>query len=386
MKKVKGMGTYPSGTYYYRSTIGGKRQYHNLKTRNKDIAAQRALKIERAIKSGNDPDVAASVLETVASRVRGAESSSLPIGDAWAKYKDSPRRRGRSERQMAEYSRWWDQFTEWAPSNIRTLQDVSERVADKYARWLGERYSPNSASKRLTLLRSVWRLCGKGSNPWEGLRPVNRRRKLGKRPFTVDQIRQVIAHADESTRPLHILMAYTGLRMGDACTIRIDDIDLSRGIIEMIPRKTRDRSDPMMAKIGIHPALRPVLTRHLAGRSSGPLFEHAAKAYKQDPSSISKRLQRDVEKAGIETTEKPKGGTRTLAVYGAHSYRKAISDLMREAGIDVMVRMAILAHTDQNSLTQTYSHVSDREVIEAVERSLPDFVSIPVLRQEAREA
>ncbi len=44
-----------------------------------------------------------------------------------------------------------------------------------------------------------------------------------------------------------------------------------------------------------------------------------------------------------------------------------------------MVRMQVLAHKDSRSETQDYSHVTDREVIAAIRKAMPDLRATTVV-------
>jgi len=131
----------------------------------------------------------------------------------------------------------------------------------------------------------------------------------------------------------------------------------------------------MTAKIGLHPTLGFMLRTSLNGRTSGRFLPHLASEYARDKSIISKRIQKQVKKAtGLECNVKPEGRSRAVAVYGAHSHRKALSDRMREAGVDVVIRLQVLGHKDSSGEAQTYSYISDKEVIAAIEKSMPDLL------------
>jgi integrase len=284
---------------------------------------------------------------------------------------------------MTGYLSYWIGSTgllPWMKDNgINNLPEFTPDNAGEFLAHLTEKgIGRATQGKYITFFRRLWSIVSPEIEcPWKNKRAQGTAGKVKKKPFTMDQQRSIINYTTGEYRSLHIIMAYTGLRLVDACKLRIEDCFFDRGVIELLPQKTKNRgADPMTAKIGIHPTLGFTLRTLLCGRKSGYFLPDMAFNYDRDKSSISKRIQSDIAGAtDLCCTIKPEGRSRAVAVYGAHSWRKSLEDSMREGGVHMMVAMQIMGHVDRNSMTQTYSHVSDKEVREAVGNSMPDLLT-----------
>ena len=331
-----------------------------------------------------------ALLEAQLLRLRGEEAESdLSIERVWIAFMESTKRKPISNETLSGYISYWSGEdglkTFIGKQGIKSLADFSDEYAGQYVAALAKRrISKATAGKQITFFTRLWKVVAPDNdNPWFGQFPQGVGGKVKKRPFSLDQQRAIINSVEGEWKLLHLVMAYTGLRMVDACNLHGQHVDFDRGVIEVQPRRTRNRgNDPMTAKIGLHPTLGFMLRTALKGRTSGYFMPYLASEYDRDKSCISKCIQKQVKKAtGLECNIKPDGRGRAVAVYGAHSHRKALSDRMREGGVDVMIRLQILGHKDSSGEAQTYSYISDKEVIAAIEKSMPDLL----IRNQAME-
>lgn len=327
---------------------------------------------------------------------------SLRLDNVWSSFINSSDYNPISDATMGGYIGYWKGRTGLLPfmqsHGITSLADFDSASAGDFLKYLtGESVGRATQGKYITFFRRLWNVVAPQiESPWKNKRGQGSGGKVKKKPFTIEQQRKIINHigpyfdnldvrgmpkeereqAKIEYKALHIILAYTGLRLVDACQLTIGAVFFDRGVIEVIPQKTKHRGDdPMYAKIGIHPTLGMILRTLLKGRSSGYFLPYLAAEYDRDQTSVSKRIQRQIKDAtGLECAIKMPGRARSVAVYGAHSHRKSISDRMRENGVDIMVRMQILGHKDSRSETQDYSHVTDKEVQTAVNSSMPDLL------------
>ncbi|MBA3483276.1 MAG: tyrosine-type recombinase/integrase [Pirellulales bacterium] len=114
------------------------------------------------------------------------------------------------------------------------------------------------------------------SNPFAGLGGKRIRIEDAKRIFVFDQ-QQAVAFfeaADAWTRPVHFLLAMTGMRPGELVSLLIEDIDLTAGWVRVQNKpelgwrtKTRrERQAPLIEEAGL------VLRRVIGARRGGPVF------------------------------------------------------------------------------------------------------------------
>ena len=194
-------------------------------------------------------------------------------------------------------------------------------------------------------------------------------------PVTFKQSRDLTAVAKQHREPemygLFLVMAYTGLRLVDAATLKVDEIHFDRNVIVRVPMKTRrhvKNRNTGRALIGLHRALYLDLFPFINNRDSGFLFPEIAS---WSAERRSDNVQAVFKKAGVvKVIEKDSG--RKQSLYGSSSFRHALSDALRAAEVPQVVINAILCHSD-GTMASTYASVKDEEVIEAIQKALPDL-------------
>jgi len=383
--------------------FGGEWEYRSLGTRDPEKAKRERQKLIDNYVPDRRDEIA--ILKAKLARLEGEQlreeaQAALHIDNVWKAFMESTDTEPIQHATLQGYASYWKGKTGLKPfmerRGIATLADFGSEDAGEFIKYLAaEGIGKATATKYLTFFRRLWdTIAPRIENPWKRKKAQGFGGKVGKRPFTLDHQSQIIhdtgryfEHADYMPpqereqasieyKALHIIMAYTGLRLVDACMLTLEEVFFGRGVIELAPQKTRFRGDdPMYAKIGIHPVLGVVLRTLMLGRTSGYFLCHIASEYQRDKSAVSKHIQQQIHTATeLACCVRAPGRKRAIAVYGAHSHRKALSDRMREAGIDIMVRLQILGHKDSRSEAQDYSHVSDQEVRDAIMKSMPDLL------------
>ena len=62
---------------------------------------------------------------------------------------------------------------------------------------------------------------------------------ISKRPFSKSQIDAIFKLAEGDMRTLCMIGLYTGLRLGDAVTLKWSEIDFDNSLISRLPNKTK---------------------------------------------------------------------------------------------------------------------------------------------------
>ena len=400
----------PSGIYKLRYKTPGNPKWVQISLNTTDKAEadrKRQQFIDNHVPEAEDriAMLEAQIARLKADKIQDHAQTALNIENVWNVFMGSTDRDPISAATLPGYVTIWEGRTGLKPwmkkKGIHTLADFTSEHAGAYIRYLeASKISRQTAGKYVTFLRRLWDTVAPDlESPWKRKKPQGSGSKIGKKPFTVEHQRAIIQYVDPyfdtidarglpmserdqakiEYKALHIIMAYTGLRLVDACQLTIEEVFFDRGVIETIPKKTRNRgTNPMYAKIGIHPTLGIVLRTLLKGRSSGFFLPYIAAEYDRDKSSISKRIQKQIHGATkLECNVKLPGRGRAVAVYGAHSHRKALEDRMREGGVHMVIAYQIMGHVDNASMMQTYSHVSDKEVVDAIKASMPDLLIKP---------
>ncbi len=157
----------------------------------------------------------------------------------------APGRPDSGPKTLRQYESHYDQLVSWIkeqhPDGL-LMRDVSKDMARSYAEHLTKRgLSANRFNKHIRFLELMFRVLKDKArltlNPWENIR---RKRQIpqSRRELTIDELRRICSTAKGGIRLLLAIGIYTGLRLGDAATLRWGEVDLKRGIIRRIPNKT----------------------------------------------------------------------------------------------------------------------------------------------------
>lgn len=181
-------------------------------------------------------------------------------------------------------------------------------------------------------------------------------------PLTREQISALLGEADRlagqknsaADAPEFALfvrfMLYTGLRLSDAATARVAQVDFKEGTLERIMAKTS-----RAVKFPIHPFLLPRLPR-----DGVFLFPSIAELTKHS-GTLTRRFSRLFGMANI----KGRPGQ-----YCAHALRTTFASICAERDIPLMVIQSWLGHTCP-SVTRIYARIEDMRVKKAALAKFP---------------
>lgn len=221
------------------------------------------------------------------------------------------------------------------------LGDVSEKEAREYLMSL----PPRRRQVAYHTLRTVFVMNGVpnpfGKKPGRPSGDVQHREAL-----TLEQIAKLRETVEEMTGPgrsteeyrLFIrFLIYTGLRLGDAATVRLDEIDFTTGIL------TRK-----MGKTGFSVSFPlPQSILEALPREGEYVFPELARQSLAGQNSISHRIRKFFVEAGIK-------GRRQA--YCAACLRTTFAEMCAERGVPISVIQSWLGHTSQE-VTRIYARV-----------------------------
>lgn len=258
---------------------------------------------------------------------------------------------------------------------------MTPALAAEYAGHLTARgLSANSYNKHVFFLELLFRALKEPgrltANPWEGIRR-KRVNSASRRELTIEELRAVCAAAEGELRLLLAVGVYTGLRLGDAATLRWAEVDLVRRFIRRIPNKTARRK-PVPITIPLHAALYSILADAAAGERAEYVLPETAALYLKSSSALSKRLHDHFEACGIRTHKPGTGGRgagrpRAVVEVGFHSLRHSFVSLCREANAPLSVVESIVGHSSP-AMTRHYTHTSELAATAAV-AALPGLLA-----------
>lgn len=375
MKRRKGGGwVYErGGAWFVRFRVDGRDCHIPLQAASKEAALAES-ELVRPKFQGTRQDVI-DALEGMLKRLRHDQRPDLlAFVDLDRAFSTSQRRPACGMGQGIEYQRSIESIVKFAGScGIKHVEDFDDGSAKKYVQQLdsGE-LSPQRVNVKVTQLRTVWSVVRpRLMCPFKGLRSVRKVKRVGRQDFSLDQLRVILNSAPAEYADVMWLMAYTGMRLGDACNLQVQWVRFDRRVITFFPAKTKGRGDsPMPALIGIHPTIEPILRMRCGGRLSGDVFPELVDDHRSRPSKITNKIIGHFEKCGLKVRDDSAG--RARAVYGTHSFRHTLQTRMNQAGVHPAISNAIICHKD-GSMASVYSHVKDADVIEAIEKAMPNL-------------
>lgn len=152
------------------------------------------------------------------------------------------------------------------------------------------------------------------------------------------------------------LLYASGLRVAEACDLRLGDVDLERSTVRVIGKGDKERTVPM----GI-PARRALegwlaARHHVATPASPPVVFLGARGGALDP-RVARRIVRDATTAGGHSVS-------------PHALRHAMATHLLAGGADLRSVQELLGHASV-ATTQNYTHVSNERLRAAFEQAHP---------------
>lgn len=283
----------------------------------------------------------------------GMEKGSLYSG-ALARFRERLMTDKKSRYTVRQYVFIVKKFLEWAEKKPGELgiDDL-----ESYRRYLSieRNYSKNSLYITTIALRTFFRFLG--LRDAEGLRPPRRSSPIPEY-LTEHEVSSILDAARGDARDLAILMTlcYSGLRVGELCSLDIDDVDFSEGVINVRSGK----GDKGRIAILDERALETIRA-YLDGRSS---ISRALFLSIRDRRITERRVQKLVKKyataAGINKPVTP------------HVLRHTFATALLRRGADIRIIQQLLGHASV-ATTQIYTHVDDRALREAYRRAKPEY-------------
>ncbi|MBV8484645.1 MAG: site-specific integrase, partial [Verrucomicrobia bacterium] len=122
------------------------------------------------------------------------------------------------------------------------ISEITRQDIVSFRRALSEKVSSKTANHDLKAVRMLFRAARRdgliSEDPAEFVEAVRQVRTDEKRPFTLEQLQSVLQVADEEWRSLILFGLYTGQRLSDIATLHWSNVDLHKGQLRLVTRKT----------------------------------------------------------------------------------------------------------------------------------------------------
>jgi len=217
-------------------------------------------------------------------------------------------------------------------------------------------------------------------DPTEFVETVRQRGGSKRRPFTLPEIKAVLGVADEEWRSLILCGLYTGQRLGDIAFLTWQNIDLVKGEIRLITRKT--------GKTMILPVAPPLLKHFVSLTASdtpdAPIHPRAFATVSRQgrTGNLSNQFSDLLAQAGLRekqarhktdaSQKEGRSGARAASGLSFHCLRHTAVSLLKEAGIPASVVMEYIGH-DSEQMSQHYTHTGDEAMTKAA-AAFPDIL------------
>ena len=335
----------------------------------------------------------ASNRKSVTAALKGA--AGIKLKDAAEKYMSKREKDDVTDNTLDIYLNDLNGFVKWAGAD-KYMSSITLAIAEAYAASLEKKkIAPATFNRKLVSLSSVWKTLGivdvvGGMNPWREI-PHKKKDTVARDTLTEEEIADLKKNAATryggDLRMLVVIGEYTGLRLTDAATLRWSEIDYDKMLITKKTGKTG-----AIAYIPILPEFKKELEeqrKKLASWSESELSElgdkeakncaipkgfndfvvpRMAKRSGKGKSALCAAMKKAFVEAGVEVNVKTEGSKRRRPVKGFHSLRATWVTRCQAAGIPVQIIMSTVGHATV-SITQHYTHIKEREVIEAFKKA-----------------
>ena len=258
----------------------------------------------------------------------------------------------------------------------RCLKDINSELVQIFI--AGLKTAPKTVRNIYVTLQIVW----KSARAWQYVAHdavsdivLPRPRRVERFSFSLEEIQKILAAAKDPHRIFYWLAAETGLRAGELCGLRVDDLDLERCLLRVEQSSWRGQVQQPKTGNAIRSfAISPEMASHLRDflvrwrPNSLRLLFATRNGTPWDANLLVKRkLQPLLKKLEIRRC-------------GLHAFRHANGTLMDRLGVPLKVRQQRLGHSDPHLTLGTYTHVAsedDAKIAQQLGKILHPFEPTP---------
>ncbi len=290
-----------------------------------------------------------------------------------------------------------EEFVAWAAAQALQLpEQISRSVAQTYFDYLG---APDSRGRRRTAktLRTMRTVLAQAfalvsepyrDNPFKAfcILPERGDRVINRTPLDGDEIRRLLQAAEDDPLAFDLIVTglSTGLRRGDVCRLRWEQVDLERGALRLVAAKTG-----VSLTLPILPRLREVLERRARLRTAGCpcVFPEAETLLRDNPGGITWRIKKVFARAFATPDQLARGitaaiksvtqsqrriGVRAASTYDFHALRTSFVTLAISGGVSLDKVRALTGHKTVDLVLRHYFKPKASELAADLVRALPE--------------
>ena len=235
----------------------------------------------------------------------------------------------------------------------KPLADVTERDLEAYREYLvlQRHYAKNSLYTTIRGLACLFR--SYGLTTADAMEPPRRPERLP-RYLNEEEVHRLLAVVNGSPRDsaiIHVL-AFGGLRVGELCRLKVEDIEFERNILHIRSGKgDKDR------EVVLEDRSRAAIDRYLSDRG---VPAAAARLFPVGAVTVERIVRRAALTAGIPRRVTP------------HMLRHTLETTLLSRGCDIRYIQKLLGHASV-ATTQIYTHVDTQALRDAYQRAKPQY-------------
>lgn len=282
---------------------------------------------------------------------------------------------------LASYKATCGLFVGWlGPKAKRPLADLDTKQFIAFRDEQATRVSAATCNKFIKQLRVVFEDARRdkyvADNPAKDCPRLKTVATDARRPFTIEEIREVLKVANDEWRSLILFGLYTGQRLGDLTALTWANIDLQAEEIHLRTAKTS-----RMVRIPIcGPLMEHIEALQVPDDPNAPLHPKAAAIFQKGSSPMVSRQFGDllaaagvINRRGHGNAGKGRATARATSQLSFHSLRHTATSLLKNAGISPAVVQDIIGH-DSAEMNTHYTHIEVETKRKALE-SLPNLLN-----------
>ena len=268
----------------------------------------------------------------------------------------------------------------------RDISGITAADISHFRDTLSERVSVGTTNTALKIIRSAF-----GQARRDGLVDVNEAERVTilkqrddafeRKPFTLQELKRILAVATDEWRGMILFGIYTGQRLGDIAALTWNNLDLELKELQLVTEKTGRRQTLPLAA----PLLRYIESLPAGDKPDAPLFPraHATVERLGRASQLSNQFYDLLATTGLvkkkthqadPKNKKGRDGKRELNPLSFHSLRHTATSLLKRAGVSDAVAMEFIGH-DSVASNRGYTHI-DTQTLKLAADKLPDVTKL----------
>tara|TARA_R110000868_G_scaffold149766_2_gene372529 strand:- start:60483 stop:61613 length:1131 start_codon:yes stop_codon:yes gene_type:complete len=346
--KVKIRKRGKKGTWVAHFHHDGDHRKRSLKTANKKVAVERAIKLENELQDGTYQ----------------SSDSEIKIKEAIERYIECLTTAKKARKTVVRYQGVLTKLCEFAEKKKkRLLRQINATLFDQFRVERTLVVCENTLYHEGTICKTFLYWCvSRGLlklNPLEKVK-LNKPKPRRRPSPSLQDVQKILQDSTAGQSVLYTTLAYTGMRSGELRTLRKEDVDLKQNWIHVVSREDAERTKTGESrKIPVHPELRKLLEKRAA--APGPWYFTAEPSNKYpagdhwiNPKKLNERFLGVAERVKLPTGRDALG-------YTLHSLRHFFETHCVNQGIPQRVIDTWMGHQSDRSMAAVYYHLSDED-------------------------